>query len=102
MSVVVVATLLPLPQFRQEVVEIVERTVSDVQVEPGCERYALHESVDGLVMIETWADRDALAAHAQAPAVAAMRDRLEGKLGAPVSVQVLTPRPVGTPEQGVV
>jgi quinol monooxygenase YgiN len=102
MSVIVIATARPLPGYRDEVVAAFEAAVASVhEHDNGCELYALHEADDRLVMIEKWADKDALAAHAKGPAVTGLGAALKGRLGAPLDVQVLRPHPAGTAEQGM-
>ena len=72
MSVVVVATIVPVPEHRAEVIAALEQTISAVHAEDeGCELYALRQGEDRLVMIEKWPD-----------------------------VQALQPHPAGTAEQG--
>jgi quinol monooxygenase YgiN len=101
MSIVVVATIYPLPEHRDEVIAIFEETIARVHVEDdGCELYALHEGRDRLVMIEKWTSPDALKAHGRAAALAAANPRFEGKLATPTDVQVLQPRAAGTPALG--
>lgn len=101
MSVVVVATARPLPEFRAEVIAAFENAVGAVHNEPGCELYALNEGADRIVMIEKWADADALAVHSKAAALKELGTSLNGKLDANgVDVQILTPRPAGDPAKG--
>lgn len=101
MSVVVVATALPAEGHREEVVAAFQQVIATVHAEDaGCELYALHEGRDRLVMVEKWASAQDLQAHSGSPALAALRESLEGKLTGPLDVQVLTPHPAGTPEQG--
>lgn len=100
MSVIVVATLYPLPQFRSEVLETMASTIPMVHDEPGCELYALHEGTDRLVMIERWASQDALDTHAAGPALAKLGPQLEGKLAVPLDVQTMTAHPAGDPGKG--
>lgn len=101
MSVVVVATIRPLPEHRNEVVEALANAIARVHSEDqGCELYALHESDNELVMIEKWASGDLLAAHGNGPAFAALNEQLAGKLIGDLDVQVLRPHPAGTAEQG--
>jgi quinol monooxygenase YgiN len=101
MSVVVVATVHPLPQHRAEVITAFEETIATVHAhDDGCELYALHEGEDRLVMVEKWASADALAVHGRGEALAALGARLNGKLEGGLDVQVLQPHPAGTPQQG--
>ena len=55
MSVVVVATIMPLPEHRDEVIATLKETVDQVHAEEGCELYTLNEAPDRLIMIEKWA-----------------------------------------------
>ena len=101
MSVVVVATIYPLPEHRAEVVALYEAAIARVHAEDeGCQLYALHEDDESLVMIEKWSSAEALQAHAAGAALAEMRPKLEGKLAGDSVVKVYSPRPAGTAEQG--
>lgn len=101
-SIVVVATVFPAPEFRQQAIALLEKTIPLVHAENGCELYALHEDDGRLVMVEKWASRAALDAHLNGPAFTAMRGRLQPLASRPAEVQVLQPHPVGTPGQGSV
>jgi quinol monooxygenase YgiN len=101
MSVVVLATLIPVPQHRAEVVAALGEAIAAVHAQDeGCELYALHEQDDRLVMIEKWSSPEAMAAHGQGAAIEALTPKLAGKLEHRVHVQVLRPHPAGTAEQG--
>ncbi|MEW1822871.1 putative quinol monooxygenase [Arthrobacter sp. NPDC080031] len=101
MSVVVTATVRPKPEHREEVIALFERAVARVHVEdPGCELYALHESAEGLLMIEKWTDAAALDAHSRAAAVVELEEGVEGLLERPTAVQIYTARPAGNLRQG--
>ncbi len=101
MTVVVVATVHPLPEHRDEVIALFEATIARVHAEDtGCELYALHEDADTLVMIEKWSSGEALQAHSAGAALAELNPRLNGKLAARTLVKVYTPHPAGTAEQG--
>jgi quinol monooxygenase YgiN len=103
MTVVVVATLSPAPQARDQVIAVLEDLIPRVHAEDGCELYALHENDDGrLVMIERWSSGTALDLHLRGPALAEMSERLR-ELDVPrADVQVLRAHPAGTPAQGTV
>ena len=75
MSVVVVATIIPLPEHRDEVIATLTQTVPKVHEEDGCELYALHQAEDRLMMIEKWASPEALRTHSRGAALAAMNPR---------------------------
>jgi quinol monooxygenase YgiN len=102
MSVVVVATLMPLPEHWDEVIATLEETIARVHQEPGCELYALHEADDRLVYVEKWESEDALKAHSQGHALADQATRLAGKLNGPANVHILRPHPAGDPVKGVI
>ena len=101
MSVVVVATITPLPDHRDEVIAAFTETIPQVHGEDGCELYALHQAEDRLIMVEKWASREALEVHGKGPALAAMGATLAGKLAGAPEVLVLTPHPAGG-EKGAV
>jgi quinol monooxygenase YgiN len=102
MSVVVVATIYPVPEHRDEVIKALETVIARVhQQDAGCELYALHQGRDRLVMVEKWASPDALASHGRGGAVAELNALLAGQLTADLDVQILTPHPAGTAQQGV-
>jgi quinol monooxygenase YgiN len=102
MAIVIVATIVPVPEHRDEVIAALETAKSTVHAtEDGCLLYALHEGPDGrLVMIEKYADDAAVAAHQGGAGLAVLGAALKGKLSAPLDVQVLTPHPAGSPEKG--
>ena len=100
MSVVVVATIVPRPEHREEVIATITQTVAKVHEEDGCELYALHQADDRLVMVEKWASADALRAHSWGAALAAQAPILAGKLTGPAEVIVLQAVPAGDPAKG--
>ena len=100
MSVVVVATIIPLPEHRDEVIATITETVAKVHKEDGCELYALHQADDRLMMVEKWASPEALRAHSKGAALAAQAPRLAGKLAGPAEVIVLQAVPAGDPPKG--
>ena len=59
MSFVVVATIVPLPEHRDEVIATITETVDKVHKEDGCELYALHQTDDRLMMVENGPARGA-------------------------------------------
>jgi quinol monooxygenase YgiN len=102
MAIVIVATLIPVPEHRDAVIAALETAQSKAHAaEDGTLLYALHEGRDGrLVMIEKFADDAALAAHSAGDALAELVAALDGKLSAPMDVQALTPHPAGSVEKG--
>ncbi len=100
MSVVVVATIVPLPEHRDEVIATFTETVARVHEEDGCELYALHQAEDRLVMVEKWASPEALRTHSQGAALAALNPQLRGKISGPAEIIVLQAVPAGDPGKG--
>jgi quinol monooxygenase YgiN len=99
-SVVVVATIIPLPEHRDEVIATLTATIPKVHTEDGCELYALHQAEDRLMMIEKWASLEALNSHRRGAILAAMNPQLAGKAAEPAEVIVLQPVPAGDPSKG--
>ena len=101
-SIIIVATAFPKPEHRGEVIAAFEKAEDAVHAaEDGCLLYALHEGPDGrLVMIEKYADQDAVNVHVAGAGLAALRADLDGKLASGLDVQVLTPHPAGSPHKG--
>jgi quinol monooxygenase YgiN len=99
-SVVVVATITPLPEHTAEVIAAYAETIPLVHAEDGCELYALHQAPDRLIMVEKWASREALSAHSTGAALAAMRPKIAGKTAGPAEVVVLDAVPAGDPVKG--
>ena len=103
MSVVVVATLVPKGECRDDLIISLERTIARVHAEDaGCELYALHEADDRLVFIEKWLDSAALDAHSKSPAFVELMEKLTNQLAAPLEVIVLRPHPAGSADQGAI
>ncbi len=102
MSVIVVATVVPVPEHRDEVIAALEAAIPRVHDEPGCELYALHENNDRLVMIEKWASPELLQTHSAGENLATLGAALAGKTVGELDVQVLRPHPAGTDAQGTV
>ena len=102
MSVIVVATAFPAAEHRAEVIAAFEKAMAAVHdAEPGCLLYALHEGSDGrLVMIEKYADQDAVGVHVSGAGLAGLRADLDGKLAGDLDVQILAPHPAGSPQKG--
>ncbi len=100
MSVVVVATIVPLAEHRNEVIAAVRATIEQVHNEDGCELYALHEAPDRLVMVEKWASGEALAVHSRGPALSALGPSLAGKVTGAPDVVILQQVSAGDPDKG--
>jgi len=100
MSVVVVATIVPLPEHHAEVVAAIKETIELVHREDGCELYSLNAAPDRLIMIEKWASPEALTAHRKGTSLAGLGPRLAGKVTGAPEVIVLDPVPAGDPAKG--
>ena len=101
MPVIVVATIRPLPEYRDEVTSALEAAVPEVHGEDGCEMYALHRNDDRLVMIERWASPATVQTHSTGSAAQRnLNVALKGKLQAPLAVVVLDPVPAGLAAKG--
>jgi quinol monooxygenase YgiN len=98
-SVVVVATIIPRPEYRDEVIAAFTAIIPQVHAEDGCELYALHQREDRLVMIQKWASHDALVVHSKGAALAAINPKLAGKVAGP-EVIVLDAVPAGDAAKG--
>jgi quinol monooxygenase YgiN len=99
-SVVVVATIRPLPEHRDAVIEAFTATIPRVHAEDGCELYALHQAKDRLIIVEKWASADALSTHSKGAALAALNPQIAGKVAGPAEVIVLHAVPAGDPSKG--
>jgi len=95
MSVVVVATFLPVEGKRDEVVAALEVAAQSAHAEDGCELYAIHTGRDRVVLIEKYADMDALTSHGATPALADLVTALDGLLQGGMDLQILRPSPTG-------
>jgi quinol monooxygenase YgiN len=102
MSVVVVATIVPLAEHRDEIIAAFKETIEQVHDEDGCELYALNEAPDRLIMIEKWASPEALRVHSAGAALTALNPKLAGKVAGRPEVIVLQQVPAGEPAKGAV
>ena len=102
MSVVVVATITPVPGEEDAVREALLSSIPQVHEEPGCELYALHEGRGEFVMVERWESPEALKVHGTAEPLTRLGAALAGKVQGPPVVRRLSAVPAGDPEKGVV
>jgi quinol monooxygenase YgiN len=100
MSVVVVATIKPLPEHADAVVAAFTEVIPHVHEEDGCELYALHQTGDRLIMVEKWASPEALEVHSKGANLAALNPKLAGKVAGPPEVIVARAVPAGDPAKG--
>ncbi len=103
MSVVVIATIHPSAEHREEVVALFEETIAQVHAnDAGCELYAMHEDTDTLVMIEKWSSAEDLESHRVSETMKSLDPKLAGKLTDKTVVRIYQPHPAGTTEQGTI
>jgi quinol monooxygenase YgiN len=99
MPIIAVATLRVKPESVDIMREILIGAIEEVHGEPGCQLYALHESGPTFVIIEQWADSEALRTHVAAPAATKLQAAQE-HLDAPPDIRILDPLAAGDPEKG--
>lgn len=100
MPLIGVATITPIPEHRDAVLAALLESIPAVHEEPGCDLYSLHESKTAFVIIEQWADGEALQAHGAGENFRALTAALDGLLAEPLDVKILKPVPAGTSGQG--
>lgn len=84
---IVIATFTPHPEHYDEVKNLLVDVLPDVHQEEGCELYALHEEVEGvLVLIEKWTTRELWQVHLTLDPVARIQSGLHGLLVKDVEV----------------
>ena len=85
---IVIATFTPKPEHYDEVKSLLLEVLPDVHQEEGCELYALHEEVEGrLVMVEKWSSRELWQRHGELEPVARIKAGIEGRLARELDVQ---------------
>ena len=89
MSIVVVATVTPQEGKLEALQSAFAIATPLIQKEPGCLQYATYSDGAVLVTIERWTDDAALAAHMQAPAIAALLEHAGELLGAAPEIRTL-------------
>lgn len=101
MSIIVTAVFSPIDGAFRKVVDALSPAIAEVQQEPGCLLYSIHEAPNGqIVMIEKWESAELLDAHGDGGAVKRLNASLEGLLEKPVEVTRLAAIPAGTESQG--
>jgi quinol monooxygenase YgiN len=100
MPVVVVATFTVKPESVDTVRDILTHAVEEVQDEPGCQLYSLHQTGETFVFVEQWADADALKTHSTAPGVTKMFTAAREHLAGAPDIKMLEPVPAGDPDKG--
>ena len=101
MAIVIVATLVPVPEHRDEVIAAMKQAVPLVHEEDGCELYALHADDEQLVMVERWTSREALKKHGTDSAgLRVFNAAIGGMLAGPTVVLRLDAIPAGDEVKG--
>lgn len=100
-EVVVTAVFTPTPGAKDQLIEALQRTMSAVHDEQGCQLYAIHDADDGTVtMIEKWDSVEDLDTHGSGEPVAALREAVAPYLAGEVAVTRMTAIPVGDASRG--
>jgi quinol monooxygenase YgiN len=102
MSVVVVAVLTPKPGEIQKVLDGFAKHSPLVHNLPGCELYAAHSDGSSVIMVERWATRDDLKAHAEGPVLQQLMDQIGPALARPYDVYFLENHAFGDPDKGTI
>jgi quinol monooxygenase YgiN len=102
MSVIVVATITPLPGRTQHVLDSFATVLPLVHAEPGCELYAIHTDGERVIMVERWASREDLDAHSNGEALVQLGALNADALAGPPEVRVLDNVPAGDPVKGTI
>ena len=85
---VVIATFTPHPEHYEQVKRVLLEVSPEVHQEEGCELYALHEEVEGtLVLIEKWTTRQLWQEHLTLDTVTRIQRGIEGLLEGDVEVR---------------
>lgn len=101
MSIVMLVEYKPVDGRKDDLIAAIADIVPEVHAEAGCLRYAYHTTKDGRVfLIETWADKESLAAHAEGEPIKKLRAATAGLLDGPASLTSLRPAPLGDPAKG--
>jgi quinol monooxygenase YgiN len=87
-SCIVIATFTPKVAHYDEVKRVLLEVAPEVYLEEGCELYALHDEVEGrVVLVEKWTTRDLWMTHLSLDTVARIQKGIEGLLECDVEVR---------------
>jgi len=103
MNEVVVSTVFrPASDAREPLIAALREGIPAVHAEEGCMLYAIHDADDGtIVMLEKWASRQDLDAHAAGPAMEQLDALVAPHLAGPATWTTMTPIPAGNERQGL-
>ncbi len=97
----VTAVFHPVIDRRDELIAAMRAGIAATHEEPGCLVYAIHDAEDGTVtMIEKWASRADLDAHAHGAAIATLQADIAGLVTQPAVVTIMVPIPLGQVSRG--
>lgn len=103
MSVTVIATMHAQDGLQEDVVRALTEVTGHFHAEEGCLKYTLHTSgKDRVIIIESWRDKESLAAHANGPHFAALNARLKEMLVGDSQIAFAKPVAAGDPIQGTI
>ena len=100
MSIVLLVEYSPVEGKKDELLEALTSGAAAVHAENGCEKYAFHSTKEKVYLIECWASKEELAAHAEGDAIKASRAATEGLLEGAPKLTMLRPAPSGDPAKG--
>jgi quinol monooxygenase YgiN len=80
--------------------DVFRAIIPRVHAENGCELYALHQTNDGYILIEKWADAEALTVHGKGQALKDLKAALDGLLSRAMDIRRAAPVPVGDTRLG--
>src|SRR5207253_366904 len=99
--IVIIVSFVPKPARREELAAAIDRAARTFHTEQGCERFTLSTNTERFVLVEKWADQDALQAHEGTRRLRELFTEIAGMyIGAP-DIQYLNPRPLGDAPLGV-
>lgn len=103
-SVTVVARFHPRPGCGRSIIEAFREIAPPVHQEAGCELYAAHleQGGDTVVMVERWASRADLDAHAAGDPLKQLNELTAHLVERPYDVWFLDPVPLGDPRLGAI
>ncbi|MCU1683791.1 MAG: antibiotic biosynthesis monooxygenase [Amycolatopsis sp.] len=94
MALTIVAKIKAKPEGVDQLVTALKAVAIPSREEAGCESYQLYLNPDDptdLVMVETWADNDAIATHNKSPHFQALVADMTPLLAGPLDIQILKP-----------
>ncbi|GAA1997435.1 putative quinol monooxygenase [Brevibacterium samyangense] len=100
MSIVIHVEYTPKEGKKDELLAALTAVAPQVHAEEGCEKYAFHSTKDKVVLIESWASKEALAAHAAGDAIKAAKEAGTPFLEGEAVLTMLRPAPSGDPAKG--